>query len=374
MQKISLNKDIYERVLIDQEKCSGCKKCMEACPMLDKYCDNPKDLLKELTINKEFSHKMPYSCMLCNYCTEVCPEGIDLNSLFLDLRNNVVDRNKGRLPIDIGTMPIDVHQIFSFSSIFTTDIEGLKGDTVFFPGCDLMGYSPEIVEKVYNHLKSKIDGLGIYIQCCGYPTLSMGKAEKFKEYYSDLEREFKEKNVKRVITGCEKCLNTIGEHSKNIEVVSLWEVIGEIGVPMDKVGLYVDLDYDFTIQDPCAARKIDKVHLAIRKIIEEIGIKVEEMDKNKSNSICCGSGGMVNVLQNEIAKNQIDRLKKEAELDHIITYSQNCAESIRESGKKSYHLLDLLFRDDLIEVEQRKKTTFEKWKNRYKIKLEITNK
>lgn len=371
MQKISLNKEIYEKVLKDEKKCTGCKKCMDACPMLEMYCDSPKNLLKQLIDEKEFDHKMPYACMLCNYCTEVCPEEVNLNDLFLDLRSNVVSRNKGKIPKDLGANSIEMHQLFSFSSIFSSDIESLDGDTIFFPGCDLMSYSPDIVEKTFKYLKSKIPGLGIYIKCCGNPTLTMGNKEKFMDYYEELNQEFKDKNVKRIITGCEKCLNTIGKYSEGIEVVSLWEVLGEVGIPEEKMGYYVNFNNGFLIHDPCSSRKIGKMHNSIRKILDDLGIKFYEVERNKNNSICCGSGGMVNVVQNEVAKKQISKIQKEYVIDKIITYSQNCAEAIRDGGKESYHLLDLIFKNGFVEVEQTKKPTFEKWRNRFKVKVKM---
>lgn len=220
--------------MIKNQKCIGCNKCMKGCPMLDKFCDSPKNLLRELSQKGEFEYNLPYSCMLCGYCTRVCPADVDLNSLFLNLRRDVVEGSGGKLPKDLNTRGVDIHQSLSFSNIFTSDTVSLASETVFFPGCGLLANNPNIVANTYKYLKTKIPGIGIYTKCCGKPTRYMGKEDKFKQYYSIIKNEFKEKNIKTIITGCQNCYMTIGENSKDIEILSLWEILADIGVPEDK--------------------------------------------------------------------------------------------------------------------------------------------
>lgn len=354
------------KIIEEEQKCIGCKACMKGCPMLDKFCDSPKVLLKELLDNGTFDYKLPYSCMLCGYCTKVCPKGVDLKSLFLELRRDVVDQTNGKLPKELGTHTLDFHQRFSFSNLFTSDIENLQSNTIFFPGCALMSYSSKIVENTYNYLKIKVPGIGIYNKCCGKPTAFMGKDKKFKEYYGILEKEFKDKNIKRIITGCQNCFMTIGSNSKDIEVVSLWEVLATEGIPDNKIGIGKNIDYEVTVHDPCPTRNVNIIHESIRQIINQVGFDAKEMTYNRGKTLCCGSGGMVPITQNHIAKSHMDRRAQEAETEYIITYCQECVESMRRGGKKSYHILDLLFNDNFQDMEQENQGTITKWTNRYK--------
>lgn len=350
----------------EQEKCIGCKACMKGCPMLHKYCHNPKDLLTELLNEGAFDYKLPYSCMLCGYCAEVCPTGVDLKALFLQLRKDVVNESKGKLPKELNSKAVDFHQSFSFSRIFTSDIQNLQSRTIFFPGCALMANSPEIVENTYNYLREVIPGTGIYAKCCGKPTLFMGKEGKFREYFGILEKEFREKGVERIITGCQNCFMTIGQNSKGLEVVSLWEVLATKGIPKEKVGIGKDLDSDFTLHDPCPTRSVNIIHESVRSILEQLGLSYGEMKFNRNRTLCCGSGGMVGLTEPKIAKDHTSRRASEASADYIITYCQECTESMRRGGKKSYHILDLLFRDDFQNMKQENKGAIEKWLNRYR--------
>lgn len=354
------------KLVIEEQKCIGCNACMKGCPMLNKFCDSPKNLLGELMETQSFDYKLPYSCMLCGYCTEVCPKGVDLRRLFLELRRDAVNETKGNLPKKLGASKIDFHQKFSFSGIFTSNIENIQSDVVFFPGCALMSYSPDIVSNTYKYLREKIPGIGIYNKCCGKPTKFMGKEDKFQEYFSLLEYEFQDKKVKRVIAGCQNCFMTIRENSNIVDAVSLWEVLADIGIPENRKGIGEKISHDFTVHDPCPTRGEDSIHESVRKIIKEMGLNIKEMKFNRRRTLCCGSGGMVGVTQPDIAREHTKRRANETNADYIITYCQECVESMRRGGKKSYHVLDILFNDDFENMEQKNKSTFEKWTNRYK--------
>lgn len=354
------------RIIKEEQKCIGCNACMKGCPMLHKFCDSPKVLLKELLESGTFDYKLPYSCMLCGYCTKVCPKGVDLKSLFLELRRDAVDQTNGKLPKDLGASAVNFHQKFSFSNLFTSDIQNLQSGTIFFPGCALMSYSPEIVQKTYSYLGEKIPGIGIYNKCCGKPTSFMGKEEKFKEYFSILENEFLSKKVKKVITGCQNCFMTISNNSNIVEVVSLWEIISSVGIPENRKGIGGSIELEFTIHDPCPTRDVDVIHESVRDITTQLGVKVKEMKFNRGKTLCCGSGGMVSVTQGHIAKAHTERRANEASTDYIITYCQECVESMRRGGKSSFHILDLLFNDNFKDMEQKNNSTLGKWLNRYK--------
>lgn len=352
-------------IVESHEKCTGCKACMKGCPMLDKFCDSPKTLLKELSESEKIDCKTPYSCMLCGYCTAVCPEGVDFNSIFLELRRDYVNKMGGNLPKELNTGPVDFHQKFSFSNIFTSDIQSLNSDTIFFPGCALISYDPKLVESIFTYLNEKVSGIGYYNKCCGKPTKFMGKEKDFQNYYSIIDDEFKKKNIKKIITGCQNCYMTIGENSSDIELVSLYEYLNEIDIPEGKKNIGKDI-MEFSLHDPCPTRNVEEIHRSVRSLLGKMGIEFKEMKFNRRRTLCCGSGGMVPLTQNTIARSHMDRRASEATTDYIVTYCQECVESMRRGGKYSLHILDLLFKDDITDISQENQSTLTRWKNRFK--------
>lgn len=370
MGKYKLDDRLYKMIENEEEKCIGCKLCTKGCPMLEIFSDNPKDLLKELLEEASFDYELPYSCMLCGYCREVCPKDVDFEAIFVEMRKEVFKLSKNKLPRELGYGGVKFHQANSFSSIFSTDIKNLNGDTIFFPGCSIMAYSPEIVERTYRYLDRLIPGIGIYINCCGKPTISMGDEKSFEQYHSILETDFESNNVKTVVTACLNCYKTLKENTRGIEVITLWEVLAEKGIPKDKIGIGKDIENKFILHDPCPTRDIDSIHEGVRRILDDLGLEVVEMKNSKRNTLCCGSGGMVGGYKPDLARaRKIDRAK-EVSGEKIVTYCEECVESMKIGGKDSVHILDLLFNDDIYDgFNQEDMTLVSKWINRFKGKI-----
>ena len=53
------------KILIDYEKCTGCKKCVKACFV---------DVIVWDAVNKKPVAKYPEECATCNWCELTCPE------------------------------------------------------------------------------------------------------------------------------------------------------------------------------------------------------------------------------------------------------------------------------------------------------------
>ncbi|AFS79633.1 Fe-S oxidoreductase [Gottschalkia acidurici 9a] len=376
MRKIKISKEIIKKIEEENEKCIGCKLCMKNCPMLDEFCNTPKELLERIKNNKEIDEVIPYSCALCNYCTQVCSQDVNLKDIFYNLRTHIVDTNQIP-PKELGYSAVKFHQKNSFSKMFSTGIKGLESKekrTVFFPGCSLSSYSPDVVMKTYQYLKEKLPGIGIILKCCGNPTHTMGEKEKFNDFYNTVQTEFKNNKIKEVIVACQNCYKTIEKNSPNIVITSLWEVISQYGVPEDKKDYYKCTDKTFSIHDPCPTRNESKIHDAIRNITLQLGLKINEMEFIREKTLCCGSGAMIGVTNKDLSLKQRQKRANQSKSNYIISYCEECVESMKKGGKKSIHILDLLFNDDIDKTfNQEDIGTIKKWSNRYKVKRRIAS-
>lgn len=132
---------------------------------------------------------------------------------------------------------------------------------------------------------------------------------------------------------------TILSNSPDIEVISLWEYIAKAGVPAEAKNKYKikkdegsntnKSEYSFVLHDPCPTRDVDSPHMAVRNIIAALGIEIDEMKYIKGKTLCRGAGGMVAITQNDIAKAHMRRRATEKDADYILTYCQECVESMR---------------------------------------------
>jgi glycolate oxidase iron-sulfur subunit len=62
-------------------------------------------------------------------------------------------------------------------------------------------------------------------------------------------------------------------------------------------------DQPYIVQDPCHLRHVQRSHLPVRTVIEQVGTVVELDD----DGLCCGAGGAYSALQPELATQIRDR-------------------------------------------------------------------
>jgi glycolate oxidase iron-sulfur subunit len=109
------------------------------------------------------------------------------------------------------------------------------------------------------------------------------------------------------------------------------------------------LPYSVTYQDSCHLLHGQKIKAAPRKLLHSIpGLVFREMP---NSDICCGSAGIYNVVQNEMAMRLLDRKMKAVELTQaevIATANQGCMLQLRAgveregSGQRVMHVVELL--------------------------------
>lgn len=362
---IKLSKETFKYLKSSYEKCTNCKLCVKNCPMLESYGGSPKDILKKMTEDKACGVEMAYSCTNCSYCDVVCNKGVSLDEIFEKIKKDAV-LQYNKVPVKKGRRVLETHQRNSFSRFFSHKLnESTTHEVVFFPGCSLVAQNPKMVKEVYEFLKEEEKNLKLHIKCCGKPTQSMGDKEKFLKYYSELDEDFEKMKTKKVITACSNCFNTIKENSEDIEVISIWEEISKRDLSRFK--RKSNKKVKFALHDPCPTRKETQLHDSIRKILQSVDVEFEEFEYSREKTLCCGSGSMLMCTSKELAFTQMKKRANQTNREHIVTYCQECVESMKRGGKKSVHILDLLFNKDIEknEFDQIEISTLKKWINRY---------
>ena len=348
-----------------------CKDCVQQCEFLDQYCEHPKELMKKLLEDPSEVDNlaMSYFCNLCDTCTTYCPNDFELADIFLDIREEMVDAGEG--PLDGHNPVTKFHQPLGFSSLFTTKLPDKKaGETkrVFFPGCSLSSYAPEVVAKTYDYLQENLPGTGFLLKCCGAPTHMVGQHEGFDERFGDMIEDVKDLGATEIITACPDCTHTILDNAPDdIEVTTLYEVLDEIGIPEDKKGSADGKT--ITIHDSCQTRDFPEIHESVRHIANDLGLEVEEFEHSGEDTRCCGFGGMVLLANEDLSTDIMERRANQTDED-IVTYCAACRESMTMADANSFHLLEFLFGDEWTEGANGTDNPLQQWYKRWKTKRE----
>lgn len=240
---------------------------------------------------------------------------------------------------------------------------------VFYPGCQLSASYPEHVAKVYNYLMDKFDdGVGLYLGCCGAPADWSGRQEIFSNSVEKIYSNLKMLGNPIVITACSTCFNNLKENINDIEIKSLWEIFDEKGLPSDiKLGNGKIL----AVHDSCTTRKEKAIHESIRNIAKSLDYKIEEPEFTRETTKCCGFGGLVYFANKEFSKEVTENRVKDSENDYL-AYCAMCRDLFVLRGKRTYHILDLIYGKNEDEISDMKVPTLsERRANRFKLKKKM---
>ena len=337
--------------------------------MLYAFTGSPKSLLTHFRSQKPTTD-MAFSCVNCGLCAHVCPTDIDFGHLFGESKK-VYAKDKTLLK-KYGYDGVSFHQKNSFSKMFSTSMkfsQGLYTHMAFMPGCALSSYSPKLVQDVFAHLRSLLPGIGIIQQCCGTPTRMVGDMAQFKVYHSKLEEDLARMGATTVVTACENCYMSIKNYAPHIKIVSLYSVLAQHGVPKNAINAFHQHS-TVALHDPCPTRFEAHLHEDVRSLFQTIGLPYEEFKYNRDKTLCCGSGGMLELTNPSLAQEQMKSRAEQTTCENIVSYCQSCAESMSKGGKNGLHLLDYIFNSSIRE-KQVKQGTVKKWYNRYRSRKSI---
>lgn len=245
---------------------------------------------------------------------------------------------------------INTNQKLTFSSFFA---KTTKSSTAFLPGCSLASLGTEIVYGTLELLKMAIPDIGLSSFCCGKPSTHINGGADFSKRFELLVKSFKEKGVKRVVTACPNCYNLLCEKLKDIEIISIWQIL-------DDILIQGHIDYEgreMIIHDPCVTRRLPKEHQAVRSILGKMNIKIVEFKHSKDKTICCGQKNMLMVLDKPKAMKVLSLRAETAGDYEIVSYCSACVQAFKSVDKEAYHVLELLLKTKGIYS----------WKNRRKV-------
>ena len=346
-----------------------CKQCVKECEFLPEYTEHPKELFQKILDDPTGDIRIPYYCNLCDICTTHCPEDYKIGDVMLELRRIYYRNDMG--PLKDHNPVTKFHQKLGYAGFFTLTQPAPEGKTkrVFFPGCALSSYSPELVGKTYQYLKENVPGTGFLMRCCAAPTGMLGQEKEFDERFGSLLKEMEKLGADEIITACPDCTHNIEEHAPHLKVTLLYDLLAEVGLPEQAKGKAKGKV--ISIHDSCKARHYTQVHDSVRQLADEMGFEVQELEYIRENTRCCGFGGMVVPANQELATKIMTRRTEETDKD-MVAYCAACRDAMTMVGQDTYHLLDLMFKDDILTGDAPGlNNPVKSWYNRRKVKSTI---
>lgn len=322
--------------------CTQCQTCVSECGFLKIHGD-PKKIADNYHSHEQHYLELPFACSLCDLCTAVCPKGISPAKMFLEMRREAFDQGKANFP--------EHHSLRKYekrgtSKRFSWYALPENCDTIFFPGCSLSGSRSTTTLKVYENLQKTIPNIGIVLDCCTKPSHDLGDEDYFKAMFSEMKSFLLTHEIKTVLIACPNCHKVFNNYGTEFETRTVYEIL-------DKVDGTATMKWSktVTVHDPCTARFNIPAQTAVRTLLKNKGLKVEEQPHTGINTFCCGEGGAVSCLAPELAKDWGEKRVKEAGGQRIVSYCAGCTQTLGAHTETS-HILDLLFEEDLAATEQ----------------------
>lgn len=329
-----------------------CLECVKVCAYLEQYGGYPKKYARHVFNNERVIYGAAHtknqfvnSCSGCGLCETVCPTGFNMGDLTIQARRTM---NEQKL------MPLSFHEFalqdMAHSSgeqfAFSSHEPGKESSAwLYFPSCQLCATSPGEVLSSYNYLREQLSGgVGVMLGCCGAPAYWAGREELFRETLETLRGEWERLGSPRVITACSTCQNLFTEHLPTMNVVSLWNVIEENGLPLDSC---TASGATIAIADPCSTRHDPDTQISVRSIVRSLGVAVAELPLHGDKPECCGFGGLMFNANPKLAREVVERRMTEGAaaiggLDYL-AYCAHCRDNFASAGQRVSHLIEQLF-------------------------------
>ncbi len=312
---VKLAKDFSRWNLMSLDACMECGRCTEVCPAwnVGKVL-NPRQVVQDIKAAMEqgdevaprISAEALWQCTTCNACVEACPVLIRHVDLIVDVRRNLV--SEGQLSGSAATM---LRQTASTGHAWGAarnvredwmkglDIplcrDGVAFDFLFWVGC--AGATDPGAIKTTKAVADLLKKGGVSFACLGQeeactgdPARRLGEEFLFQEKAAENVSVFARYGVKKVVTACPHCLNSLkneyGDFGANLEVFHHSQLLQQL-VSRGSLLAATPQRGGVTFHDPCYLGRVNSESDAPRALLGE----VVEPIHHSAKTLCCGAGG-----------------------------------------------------------------------------------
>ncbi|MGB9722540.1 MAG: (Fe-S)-binding protein [Chloroflexia bacterium] len=372
-----------DRVAPDKERllsCIQCGSCTASCPTAYAMDYTPRQLWRLIQVGLREEVLLSNSfwlCTACYACNTRCPRGIPTMETMLELKA-LAARERDVMPSPLQELCRSLSQThnvagednalrLSWMLGLPDGGEGLRAvrpaELAYFVGCYAAffplayGVARSTVQ-LLRFLDLSFTTLGVEEWCCGYPLLVAGRREEAADLARHNLEALERTGASRLVTACAHCYRVWkelyptllpGRSLPAVEHVStfLLREFARQGIVPSPVEAVV------TYHDPCDLGRQAGLYDPPRQLLAMIpDLKVQEMANWGEGAICCGGGGNLPRLRDDVAM-ELGRRRLgqavDARVNAIITACQLCRHTLSRTARRwgarlqVYDLVELLW-------------------------------
>jgi fumarate reductase (CoM/CoB) subunit B len=346
------------------DDCINCAVCQNTCTLLNDLGLTPGEIAQAILQDRVSDECLAaiQRCDLCGQCSQGCLVNLNPADLIKAAREVLIQ--KGRInPDDYDVMLVD--RDWNFFSIYRhtygirfDDLFADRYETLFFPGCTLTAYAPELTRAVFGWLQGRGLQVGFSDLCCGKPLDSIGLSADADHYLDRLRDQLTAAGARKIITACPNCeAHLKAAQIGDVEVCSIYSMLVEAGIRL--YGREI-----LTFHDSCPDRYGSKNPQDVRDLLS--GYVQIEMASRGKDTICCGSGGIVSMVDPEMCSSRALRRMaefSESGADICVTSCMACSHRLARVSEPDQvrHCLEYVFniRVDYAQVERNTRLMWE---------------
>ncbi len=303
---------------IEINSCSRCGICLDTCQLSFAGGINTIQSayqLKAIRYN-QIQPKETFNCLMCGRCENVCPVGIDINSIRMITR---IELN-GRKPD-----PSFIQQPVSAAQ---------HADVLYFAGC-MTHQTPAIKKAMVRVLKEA--GVNYWFMdesgglCCGRPMMLAGHKGQADIMIEKNRRIIMESGAKTLVTSCPICYKVFAkEYNLNLRVMHhtqyLLELANQRKIRLKPVAV------NAVYHDPCELSRDLRVFDEPRQLINKM-MKLTSSEFERDNTLCCGSSlanfSASNEVRQSVAKDAFQKLTSQG-AQYLVTSCPMCKKAFEK--------------------------------------------